>query len=279
MTEHDKKWHLQYIKLVEFKEKNGHCKMPVRYEQDKALGKWVSTQRTFHNKHTFLQKNTSQFDRKELLDEIGFVWRLDIPVIWQSDYADARASGYYKKWHQQYTKLVEFKRDNGHCRVPKVYKQGKSLGKWVSKQRGFHKQNKISLDRKDLLDEIGFDWRVDIAVSQAASIKARVSGDDKKWYQQYAKLVEFKRKNGDSIVPQGYEQDKSLGNWVKMQRTLRRINQLRQDRKDKLDELDFIWKVAATAARSSTKDNVRGLVIRLFQALAKPFSHSRLFHD
>jgi 4-hydroxybenzoate polyprenyltransferase len=34
-------WHQQYEKLVEFKRKNGHCSVPIRYGHDKALGRWV----------------------------------------------------------------------------------------------------------------------------------------------------------------------------------------------------------------------------------------------
>jgi hypothetical protein len=42
--------------------------VPYKYEQDKSLGLWVHTQRKHNNKYTLLR------DRKELLDQIGFVW-------------------------------------------------------------------------------------------------------------------------------------------------------------------------------------------------------------
>jgi hypothetical protein len=48
-----------------------------------------------------------------------------------------------KLWHQLHEKLVEFKRKNGHCVVPSIYKQDKSLGNWVSMQRSHHKNNAI----------------------------------------------------------------------------------------------------------------------------------------
>ena len=64
------KWNLQYEKLVEFKQINGHCIVPRSYEQDKAFGAWVSMQRRVHT------NNTIRLERKELLDELGFVWRV-----------------------------------------------------------------------------------------------------------------------------------------------------------------------------------------------------------
>ena len=33
-----------YVQLVEYKETNGHCLVPSRYEENSKLGKWVETQ-------------------------------------------------------------------------------------------------------------------------------------------------------------------------------------------------------------------------------------------
>jgi hypothetical protein len=75
----------------------------------------------------------------------------------------------------------------------------------VSKQRSFHKNNKLRPDRERILDEIGFAWTVDAY--------RNFKPDDKLWHQQYEKLVEFKRKTGHCIVPSKYKKDKSLGQW------------------------------------------------------------------
>jgi hypothetical protein len=50
-------------------EANTEYEKPLRFEQDKALGIWVCMQRCFHT------KNKIAPDRKELLDELEFVWR------------------------------------------------------------------------------------------------------------------------------------------------------------------------------------------------------------
>jgi hypothetical protein len=42
-------------------------------------------------------------DRKDLLDDIGFVWNAEV-----------------HQWHLQYEKLVELKQKNGHCLLPRV---------------------------------------------------------------------------------------------------------------------------------------------------------------
>jgi hypothetical protein len=218
MTEYyDKKWKMQYEQLVKFKQTNGHCMVPPRYDQDKSLGFWVSTQRKCHT------KNKIRIDRKRILDEIGFTWKADDDGAFKPD---------DKIWHHQYEKLVEFKQLNGHCRVPSKYEQDMALGQWVGSQRTGHANGVMLSIRKDLLDEIGFAWKG----------AGRYHNNNKIWHHQYEKLVEFKRTNGHCVVPQKYEQDKSLGTWVSAQRMFHTNNIIRQDRKDLLDEIGFAWK-------------------------------------
>jgi hypothetical protein len=155
-------WKKQYEKLVEFKQKNGHCLVPTQYQEDVALGNWVSTQRTRH------AQNKMPLDRKELLEELGFAWEgAGDPIGGNKD----------KIWHTQYEKLVEFKRNNGHCLVPQRYGEGVSLvgkwdvslGRWVGRQRGRHLDNKMRLDQKKLLDELGFAWKANTIAARSST--------------------------------------------------------------------------------------------------------------
>jgi hypothetical protein len=146
------------------------------------------------------------------------------------------------KWNMQYEKLVEFQRKNGDCMVPHNYDQDKFLGSWVGRQRFFHKSNKLRQDRKERLDILEFEWRVDPAVSQADGIVACAFSRDKKWYQQYEKLVQLKRKNGNCTLPSGYyQQDHALFNWVMTQRSYHKSHKIRVDRKHLLNEIGFVW--------------------------------------
>jgi hypothetical protein len=163
-----------------------------------------------------------------------------------------------KQWNMNYEKLVQFKRIKGHCMVPQIYKQDKSLGKWVAWQRTDHKKNKIGLDRKRLLDEIGFVWKID------------------GWRKKYEQLLEFKRTNGHCLVPQMKKGDASFGWWVKTQRKYHTNNKLLPDRKRLLDEIGFVWKAVTGRARASTTD-VRVLVIHSFHPLKRLHCSLSLF--
>jgi len=62
----DASWTEKYERLVAFKEKYNHVRVPSRYEADRELGRWVGMQRCI--------KGQMPSDRKKLLKSIGFVW-------------------------------------------------------------------------------------------------------------------------------------------------------------------------------------------------------------
>jgi hypothetical protein len=179
-----------------------------------------------------------------------------------ADEASKKTECYDKQWKKQYDKLVEFKRKNGHCILPRNYGQDKSLGVWVATQQGSHTRKEIRPARKDLLDNLEFDWRVEIEASTSLGYY-----DDKKWSMKYDKLVDFKRKNGHCMVSQNYGQDKSLGVWVATQRALHTRNEIRLDRKDRLDNLEFVWRVEIA---DKDCENVSDST--------KPLDHTQLLH-
>jgi uncharacterized protein YbgA (DUF1722 family) len=158
MTKFDKKWNMQCEQLVEYKRKTGHCMVPYKYKQDKSLGLWVHTQRKVHNTNKIRQ------DRKRILNEIGFTWKIEVAYNFKPD---------DKLWHLHYEKLVEFKRINGHCMVPRRYAQNKSLGRWVSVQRRYHKDDNLRQARKELLDALDFAWKAKIVATRSSTTDVR----------------------------------------------------------------------------------------------------------
>ena len=62
-------WEEGFAALVRFKQREGHCKVSKGHNQkvgDYNLGTWVGTQRN--------TKDTLSPERRQRLDEIGFVW-------------------------------------------------------------------------------------------------------------------------------------------------------------------------------------------------------------
>ena len=126
-------WEKGLVHLLKFNEREGHCLVPTSHMEDGfSLGTWVGTQRS--------TKHRLSSEQVQKLDEMGFVWNL-----------------YAKVWEDGYRKLLQFKELEGHCRVTQSFESdGFKLGVWVATQR--RAKDKLSPERKQKLDDIGFIW-------------------------------------------------------------------------------------------------------------------------
>ena len=124
-------WETRFNELVQYKAKHGNYVFPRRQG---SLGTWVLHQRQQYKKGKLSK------DRIDRLNSIDFDW--------------APPNG-GAPWATRLGELVEYKAKNGDCCIPQ--RRGK-LGKWVDGQRQQYKKGKLSQDRIDLLESIGFDW-------------------------------------------------------------------------------------------------------------------------
>jgi len=212
----DKNWKQMYKRLKKYKLSHGDCLVPMRFQEDGALGNWVSTQRMLKKRDEIPQ------DRQEKLENLGFVWIV-------RDYVEQDQTRHDEKWKIQYEKLCLFRDENGHTLVPKT----SNLCAWVARQRYIFKKNELKSDRRDLLEEIDFVWSVDHYDTEK-SLRA------KHWEGMYEELVVFKTNEGHCKVPHNHNNG-GLARWVQKQRNLLPSNRLHADRRAKLDDIDFFW--------------------------------------
>jgi hypothetical protein len=131
--------------------------------------------------------------------------------------------------------LVEYKKTHGDCLVPSRYEANLKLGKWVETQRYEYTKLKraeaglpveksqeeksdgkprptnarLTEERLRRLESIGFEWKVRNKMKRYY---------DKQWQDMFDLLLEFKAKNGHTMVPKRYPQNPRLANWVHTQR-------------------------------------------------------------
>ena len=172
-------WEFWFGLLEQFKEAEGHCKVPSLYVAHNRfrLGRWVNVQRT--------SKVSLPKERKKKLNDLGFVW-------------DALDDA----WEYGFSQLLKFKEAEGHCLVPRSFEvEGYKLGFWVSSQR--LKKAKLSTEHRQRLAEIGFIFEPFVAA----------------WEKGFNKLVEFKAVEGHCNVTKRFKLDEFyLGQWVISQR-------------------------------------------------------------
>lgn len=148
-TRGEEHWQKSYEKLKEYKHDHGHVLVPRQCEIP-GLGDWVTSQRQQYQEYRKGRPTPLTKQRKELLDAIGFQFRIRNRPEWSSKYEE----------------LLEYRDKHGDTRVPQHFKENKALGKWVAKQREqykIHKKGKHSFltpDRLEKLDRIGFVWSV-----------------------------------------------------------------------------------------------------------------------
>lgn len=200
------RWMGMYGKLKEFKERNGHCKVPQKYPEDPKLSNWVSVQRRME------AGGKLSADRRSKLLALGFVWSF------QEIYAN--------QWEHHFQLLLAFKERHGHCIVP-----GKNdkLAGWVDRQRTNKTKGKISKAREKKLNQIGFVWDFNEIKEQT-------------WQEKYQQLKTFREKYGHCLVSVNSPKFKTLGHWVATQRNLEERGRLEIEKKKKLEELGFVWK-------------------------------------
>ncbi len=136
------------------------------------------------------------------MNNIGFVWNTVTAM-----------------WEERYRRLTEWKRVHGHCAVPIA--QGE-LGTWVSKQRQLRKRGKLSQEKIDALNNLGFTW----------------STAEADWEDKFKRLCQWAKERGHASVPFN---EGELGWWVNTQRQCKRKGKLSLAREERLCSLGFVW--------------------------------------
>ncbi|KAL7549870.1 hypothetical protein ACHAWF_013560 [Thalassiosira exigua] len=196
------------LKLKEFKEREGHCKVPTRYKPDTILGHWAEMVRREHNKLNRGEKSKYlNLDRLRKLNNIGFVWRNkaaeDVP------------------WETYFEQLRAYREEHG--KDPSTSLVG--LGRWVLQQRLYYNKKMDGAEKHHLPDEreeklrsIGFVFQAGPRPSAAAKANQR-KNHKLTWDDRLAEFVRWKEKHGHPYVPTVSDgADKSLGSWVRKQR-------------------------------------------------------------
>jgi len=112
-------WNQKFELLQEYKNKNGHCRVPKNFEvKSVKLGHWVGKQRG--GKRAVITQE--RFDK---LNSVGFVW------VGKGQIDE-------DGWNQKFELLRSFQLKNGHCCVPRNLDiETDKLNQWVINQRRY----------------------------------------------------------------------------------------------------------------------------------------------
>lgn len=164
----EERWLAQYRDLVDFHEEFGHFDVPYGWNKNKALGRWVGTQR---NQYRQLKDGRPSYitqERIKLLNSVRFNWDaagINRKKVQHIGTGKNFTALHKKQWMLRYEELVEFCNENGHCAVPhRASPKYRHLSKWVGRQREQYKlygsgvPSRMTAERVEKLNKIGFIW-------------------------------------------------------------------------------------------------------------------------
>jgi hypothetical protein len=213
-------WSARFQQLCEFRVQFGNYLVPIKYDANLKLGKWVSRQRYHYRLYQEGKPSRITADRIQALESVGFEWET--------------TAGF---WNERVDQFREFKVQFGHCLVPIKYAANLKLGKWVSNQRSNYKlyqegkPSHITADRIRELESVGFEWDTTVGL----------------WNERFEQMREFKVQFGHCLVPIKYSANPKLGHWVSKQRSNYKLyqegklNPMTAERIRQLESLEFEW--------------------------------------
>ncbi|MFJ9580743.1 Helicase associated domain protein [Streptomyces sp. NPDC101191] len=132
-------WEEHYGAALAFREANGHTSIPLDHVTSEGLrlGAWWTKQRVAHNAGELLE------ERRTRLEQAGMVW----------DQLDA-------SWTATYEVVKKLAAEQGHFVFDASIKTPHDVVvlNWCETQRTRRRQGKVSEQRRELLDAIGFPW-------------------------------------------------------------------------------------------------------------------------
>src|SRR5690554_5359271 len=112
------------------------------------------------------------------------------------------------QWEKQFSYLTKFHDRQG--RWPKAseeHPKGNRIGLWANRQRDLRERGELDARRVAMLQKAGFAWN-------------KIDARGMHWDQQFAHLIEFRKRNKDRwpIARQEFPKGNRLGLWVWRQR-------------------------------------------------------------
>jgi hypothetical protein len=160
--------------LADYRKIHGHCNASKNRESSK-LGEWVANQRTYYRLHAEGKASPITLSRIQQLESLGFKWEISV------------------SWEGRLSELADYRKNHGHCNVPKIYSENSKLASWVSTQRSQYKLHQegraspMTTFRIQELESIGFEWKPSISRRQGTPKMSQVidlcgdSDDDGEW--------------------------------------------------------------------------------------------------
>lgn len=236
--EKEKQWDVFYERLKQLKAIKGDLLIP-KSDEYSDLPPWIKAQRRAKMLGSLSENKIS------LLNEIEFPWTGKIQANKESE-EDILSNE--KRWNESYNQLKSFFLEHNTCLVP-FTEDFNSLRLWIITQRRSGKKNKLTAERRKLLDEINFPWEVSIGARRKNEIKDKTTHEEE-WNEVFQELLNFHNEFKTFVIPTD-ESYQRLRLWCSTQRIFNNKGSIQKHRFDKLNDIGFPWKLKKGRKRTN----------------------------
>ena len=219
----DEYWEAMFQKLQSFYEENNHFYIPDSEENSKLIG-WVNTQIIYRRRGKITPYRLSK------LNSINFTFSKAKSPNDRKGIPKALTAQQEMQWLKMFEKLHLFVTENGHSSIPRSTKENERLSHWLILQRKNYRENKLPDEKAEKLKAIN----VDLSYNKAVVY-------DNIWMKRYNQLAEYFNQRGHSNVSGRDKENKSLGQWVLVQRREMKKSELEPFKIELLEKLNFSW--------------------------------------
>lgn len=215
-------WDEKLARFLKYREETGRTDFARDDMQVKSIAGWVQAQRA--------ARKAGKLDpeRERRLNEVGFPW-------------DSMAPGSEAHWRRRADELKAYVQTHGTALVTVTDKVTLGLKEWVALQRSLRRRGRLSEQRIQLLDSVGFIWEPKVTRRQSVD-GAGVNGAG--WQEMRVALVSYFKLHGNCHVPASWPANPALAQWVIEVRKLQARDRLSADQIGSLDALGFAWSAA-----------------------------------
>ena len=219
-------WLKNYYYAKKYYEEHGNLFIPLRYQFIDEEGNVVKLGFWLANQKQYYKKNKLDGWKLELLENIGFV-------------LESRKQIENLKWNEKYELAKKYYEEHGDLIIPASYEcvdeEGNivKLGIWLITQRYLYKNNQLSEERIEKLNNLNMIWKLEEHM------------DFNIWLSHYNAAKEYYEENNNLLIPQEFV-DKDgfkLGNWIQTQRQNYKNNKLENWQIELLELIEMQWMI------------------------------------
>lgn len=222
----ERRWEFFFSQLKAFKKLRGNTLVPADWRDNKQLATWVAEQRKARRRGSLSAR------RQKRLDQINFEWH----PPGRKRVGPRPEPRYTTLWNQMFAAMQDYQRKHGHTNISRGDADHKRLCAWRYTQQEKHRLGRLSADRVERLNSIGFEWE-----APGRNGCTRQELWQGKWDAMHEKLVQFHRAHGHCRIGSLDVVNAALGRWASKQRAFKRKGMLGASRVARLNSLGFDW--------------------------------------